>query len=117
MVGMEAELGIADSLHLVKLGVADGSGFCADLFHGIVLEEVDRKKICGPSATSASARPAGRPDLRCSNLHISVEGVWMEAELGIADSLHLVKLGVADGSGWDADKPIKNGGDGHPLQG
>ena len=31
-VGMEAEGGIADSLHLVKLGVADGSGFYADLF-------------------------------------------------------------------------------------
>ena len=27
----------------------------------------------------------------------------MEAEFGIADPLHLVKLGVADGSGWAAD--------------
>ena len=89
----------------------------ADLFHGLILEEVDRKEICGPSATSAKARPAGRPDLRCSNLPISVEAVGMEAEFGIADSLHFVKLGVADGSGWDADKPIRSGRDGHPLQG
>ena len=35
---MEGEGGIADPLHLVKLGDADGSGLGADLFHVLILD-------------------------------------------------------------------------------
>ena len=65
--------------------------------------ETLKKEICGKSATSASTRPAGRPDLRCRNPFKSLASEGMEADFGIADPLHHVKLGDADGSGWNAD--------------